>query len=1335
MRVPWDSISPWTVTLFSIIIISWLATPCYGKAVTLAWDENAEPDLTGYKIYYKTGYFVPAYDGTGATEGDSPITIPLEELNNPDYPEYTINILDDNEIWFFVVTAYDTEGLESAYSNQVFFDNNPPNSIVTSPIHMSIIKTISSISGIYSVSTDFELEQIQIMVTDGATYLQADDTWTTMETWFTVDGRSPTSWTHDVNGVAFTTNTTYTVKSRLIDNDGNIETQAMEIQFTYDSTNPSVANSPFIDFNNNTVDITFSEDNMQNTTVEANYSFDPSLNFANPGGSDDIANISGSTYRLAMASIPGYTIYTLTISNITDAAGNEVSPSSIKINDNDLDRMPDDWEATYGVNDPKADPDGDGLINLVEYVIGTNPLENNQTLPDLDGDGMPDIWEQANGLDLNNNDAAADPDHDFLNNEDEYLHGTDPWMTDSDRDGIGGGTEVAMATDALDPSSVPEISLRTSRLRVTDVTPRSFSLVWVANQAATCFANVYTDPEGNSLIKDLTITDQSANHPPAGENGVMKVSISGLAPDTTYYFRIVTVSSQGVLVEPASGELPSVRTEVISKLVNNDLLAHRILQSDGTTPAVGALLLAEVQGGSYPITGWVDDEIPAPWAYVDLNNIYSQEDRMNLELVGGEDITLVSIGGFMGYRRLNGAIPAETGGIQTLEPEPNDDQCTLDTAGPIIDTDQLDPAPGAFINDNTPVISGSYSDEYSEIDTGSVRLVVDGVEVTDQATVGSTDVAYTPSVPLSEGSHGVSLYVSDEWGYLADPFSWNFTVDVTAPVVIITQPQDGDYLYPALQPVRWSIDEENLLIVFLLVNDRLEEHVPEAFEAMVALDPGLNIIEIFAVDQVNNMAGAAIQVTLDGDFDGDGIVDYYDADDDNDLMPDSWELPNGFDPFDPFDARLDDDGDGHANLTEYTAGTDPQDPENYPIVTLAVDHITVTDVTSEGFSVIWQISEPSISSLEVFDEMGILLGNLEIVSESALYSPAEDIGVMKVRVSGLEANKTYGFQVLTISKADGLALFTPVYPQVLEVVTETADSVVVNDPIKQMIYDEDGSPVDGALLVASVTGGDYPVTAWVGQDIASPWARVDLDRIYSELTHENLQLLGGEELTLWSFGGQLGNYVNIEKIPPLTGDDQVALPDASYLSRELGHYLDLKVDLNLVGLPVHLTPALTSHSLLLYVKEQASGDASVVENIKRYNRQTGTWEKASWFLVVPAGVDFAIKAGEAYLIYMKQDMDDVWFEGMAHGAAIDLAPGLNLVCLPAAREEFQYSSYEMLEDLGDESQVSSIRRYDPTGWQTTSWFMGSASGAEYNTIKGEGYLIYMNQEKLNWRPY
>jgi len=74
--------------------------------------------------------------------------------------------------------------------------------------------------------------------------------------------------------------------------------------------------------------------------------------------------------------------------------------------------------------------------------------------------------------------------------------------------------------------------------------------------------------------------------------------------------------------------------------------------------------------------------------------------------------------------------------------------------------------------------------------------------------------------------------------------------------------------------------------------------------------------------------------------------------------------------------------------------------------------------------------------------------------------------------------------------------------------------------------------------------------------------------------------------------------------------------------------------------------------------------------------------------------------------------------------------------LPAAPETFDYTSYEMLADLGDETQVASIRRYDYTyGWQTTSWFLGVPSNALFSTRMGEGYLIYMKADKVDWRPY
>ena len=88
--------------------------------VTLQWDPNTQPDLAGYKIYYDTDSGDP-YEGTGATEGGSPIDMPLDQDENPDpdIVEFTVSYLEDGITYYLAVTAYDDQDRESDYSNEV----------------------------------------------------------------------------------------------------------------------------------------------------------------------------------------------------------------------------------------------------------------------------------------------------------------------------------------------------------------------------------------------------------------------------------------------------------------------------------------------------------------------------------------------------------------------------------------------------------------------------------------------------------------------------------------------------------------------------------------------------------------------------------------------------------------------------------------------------------------------------------------------------------------------------------------------------------------------------------------------------------------------------------------------------------------------------------------------------------------------------------------------------------------------------------------------------------------------------------------------------------------
>ena len=112
--------------------------------------------------------------------------------------------------------------------------------------------------------------------------------------------------------------------------------------------------------------------------------------------------------------------------------------------DSDGDVLPDWWEVNNGLDryvaDSHLDFDQDGLINVEEFAVGTNPH-----LFDTDEDGLTDLNELLSGTDP----VKADTDGDGLSDFDELGFSTDPSNFDTDGDEVEDGEEVASGADPL----------------------------------------------------------------------------------------------------------------------------------------------------------------------------------------------------------------------------------------------------------------------------------------------------------------------------------------------------------------------------------------------------------------------------------------------------------------------------------------------------------------------------------------------------------------------------------------------------------------------------------------------------------------------------------------------------------------------------------------------------------------------------------------------------------------------------------------------------------------------------------------------------------------------
>jgi hypothetical protein len=90
-----------------------------------------------------------------------------------------------------------------------------------------------------------------------------------------------------------------------------------------------------------------------------------------------IADFNPSTGTLTYLPARGYRgpdrVTFVASDGMTNSLAASLNLSLVAPPDPNADGLPDPWEALYGVTDPNADDDGDGLNNLAEYRANTNP--------------------------------------------------------------------------------------------------------------------------------------------------------------------------------------------------------------------------------------------------------------------------------------------------------------------------------------------------------------------------------------------------------------------------------------------------------------------------------------------------------------------------------------------------------------------------------------------------------------------------------------------------------------------------------------------------------------------------------------------------------------------------------------------------------------------------------------------------------------------------------------------------------------------------------------------------------------------------------------------------
>ncbi len=174
----------------------------------------------------------------------------------------------------------------------------------------------------------------------------------------------------------------------------------------------------------------------------------------------------------------------------------------------------------------------------------------------------------------------------------------------------------------------------------------------------------------------------------------------------------------------------------------------------------------------------------------------------------------------------------------------------------------MTPAEGSRTNDNTPTYSGTVSDDGPGPLTVAIR--VDGT-LLGNATVTGNTWTFTPTVPLAEGQHTVTATATDAAGNTASD-SNTFTVDTTAPTVVVTTPAEGSRTNDTTPAYSGTVEAGATVVITvdgMVLGNATVTGTTWTFTPTVPLGEGSHTVMATATDAAGNTANDSNTFTVD----------------------------------------------------------------------------------------------------------------------------------------------------------------------------------------------------------------------------------------------------------------------------------------------------------------------------------------------------------------------------------------------------------------------------------------------------------------------------------------